>query len=107
MEQRGRVLIVDDNKLNVDVLCHILRKDYDIEIAFNGHDCLAKLATFAPQVVLLDIMMPGMDGYEVCRCIKSGPTGEAVHVILVSGKGMAADRVRGGANPIQVMLQLT
>lgn len=95
MEQRGRVLIVDDNRMNVDVLRHILRKDYDFETAFNGDECLAKLPVFSPQVVLLDIMMPGIDGYEVCRRIKSGSLGEGVHVILVSGKGMAADRVRG------------
>jgi PleD family two-component response regulator len=55
MEQRGRVLIVDDNKMNVDVLRHILRKDYDLETAFNGDECLAKSPTFSPQIVLLDI----------------------------------------------------
>jgi diguanylate cyclase len=95
MEPRGRVLIVDDNKINVDVLCHLLHKDYDVGTAFSGSDCLAQLPTFAPQVVLLDIMMPGMDGYEVCRRIKSSAMGDSVRVLLVSGKGMPADRVQG------------
>ena len=95
MEQRGRVLIVDDNALNVDVLRRILRKDYELETADNGDACLAKVSAFKPELVLLDIMMPGIDGYETCRRIKSGPLGNFVQVILVSGKGTTADRVHG------------
>ncbi len=95
MEQRGRVLIVDDNAMNVNVLRRILRKEYELDAAASGEECLAKLSAFKPQLVLLDIMMPGMDGYETCRRIKSGPLGDAVQVILVSGKGTTADRVHG------------
>ena len=95
MEQHGRVLIVDDNAMNVDVLRRILRKEYELDTAANGDECLTKLSAFKPQLVLLDIMMPGMDGYETCRRIKSDPLGESVQVILVSGKGTTADRVHG------------
>ena len=95
MDQRGRVLIVDDNEMNVDVLCRILRKEYELETAATGEECLVTLPAFKPQLVLLDIMMPGIDGYETCRQIKSGPLGDFVQVILVSGKGTTADRVRG------------
>ena len=95
MEQHGRVLIVDDNAMNVDVLRRILRKEYELDTAASGEECLAKLSAFEPQLVLLDIMMPGMDGYETCRRIKSGPLGDSVQVILVSSKGTAADRVQG------------
>jgi diguanylate cyclase (GGDEF)-like protein len=95
MEQHGRVLIVDDNAMNVDVLRRILRKDYELESAADGEECLQKLTTFKPQLVLLDIMMPGIDGYETCRRIKSNPLGEFVQVVLVSGKGTPADRVHG------------
>jgi len=95
MEQQGRVLIVDDNAMNVDVLRRILRREYDLETAASGDECLDKLSAFRPQLVLLDIMMPGMDGYETCRRIKSGPLGDTVQVVLVSGKGTAADRVHG------------
>ena len=95
MEKRGRILIVDDNAMNVDVLRRILRKDYELDTAASGDDCLAKLSAFRPQLVLLDIMMPGMDGYETCRRIKSGPLGDSVQVILVSGKGTTADRLHG------------
>ena len=95
MEQHNRVLIVDDNPMNVDVLRRILRKEYQLATAASGDECLARLSEAAPQLVLLDIMMPGLDGYETCRRIKTGPLGDSVQVILVSGKGTAADRVRG------------
>ena len=95
MESRGRVLIVDDNAMNVDVLRRILRKEYELDTAASGDECLAKLSAFKPQLVLLDIMMPGMDGYETCRQIKSSAIGEFVQVILVSGKGSTAERVKG------------
>jgi DNA-binding response OmpR family regulator len=94
-QQRGRVLIVDDNAMNVDVLRRILRKEFELETAASGRECLAKLPVFHPHLILLDIMMPGLDGYETCRRIKSSVTGDSVQVILVSGKGTAADRVRG------------
>lgn len=95
MNERGRILIVDDNAMNRDILCRILRKDYDLETAEDGQQCLSRLPEFHPQLVLLDIMMPGIDGYEVCRRIKSGEENSGVQVILVSGKGSTAERLRG------------
>ena len=95
MEHRGRVLIVDDNAINVDVLRRLLRKEYELETADSGEECLAKVSTFKPELVLLDIMMPGIDGYETCRRIKSSAIGEFMQVILVSGKGSTGERVRG------------
>ena len=95
MEQLGRVLVVDDNVTNVNILCRLLRKDYEVATADSGEECLTKMAAFKPQLVLLDIMMPGIDGYEACRRIKSSAIGEFVQVILVSGKGSTAERVKG------------
>jgi DNA-binding response OmpR family regulator len=94
-EQRGRVLIVDDNAMNVDVIRRILRKEYELDFAASGEECLAKLPTFKPHLVLLDIMMPGMDGYETCRRIRASSSEELIQVIFVSGRGTAADRVHG------------
>jgi response regulator RpfG family c-di-GMP phosphodiesterase len=95
MDQHGRILIVDDNATNVDILRRLLRKDYELAVAGNGEECLAIVPTFKPQLVLLDIMMPGMDGYEACRRIKFSAIGDFVQVILVSGKGSAAERIKG------------
>ena len=95
MEQHGRVLIVDDNATNVDILRRLLRKDFELAAAASGEECLSLLPAFKPQLVLLDIMMPGIDGYETCRRIKSSAIGEFVQVILVSGKGSTAERVKG------------
>jgi putative two-component system response regulator len=94
-QQRGRILIVDDNATNLDILRRLLRKDFELESAASGEECLAKMPDFKPQLVLLDIMMPGIDGYETCRRIKSSVIGDFVQVILVSGKGSAPERVRG------------
>ena len=95
MTNQGRILIVDDIPTNVDILRRILRKDYDLDTAASGEECLAKLPTFKPQLVLLDIMMPGIDGYETCRRIKSSDLGPFIQIILVSGKGSAAERLQG------------
>ena len=67
MTPKGRILIVDDIPTNVDILRRILRKDYDLETAASGEECLAKVPAFKPQLILLDIMMPGIDGYVACR----------------------------------------
>ncbi len=98
MSTKGRILIVDDVPTNVDILRRILRKDYDLETAASGEECLAKLAAFDPQLVLLDIMMPGIDGFETCRRIKASDRGGSIQVILVSGKGSLAERLNGYAS---------
>ncbi len=92
---RGRVLIVDDNPMNVDILRRILRKEFVLQTATNGQECLDLIPEFRPQLVLLDIMMPGLSGYEVCERIKSGAVGGLVPVILVSGKGSPEDIQKG------------
>jgi putative two-component system response regulator len=88
-------MLVDDMPANIDILQRLLRKEYDLEAASSGEECLAKIPNFRPHLVLLDIMMPGMDGYETCRRIKAGSGNDPVQVILVSGKGSTAERLRG------------
>ena len=93
--ERGRVLVVDDHPMNRDILRKILHAEYDVKTAADGEECIRSVAEFRPHLVLLDIMMPGIDGYEVCRRIKSDTAGTFVQVILVSGKGSAAERLQG------------
>jgi DNA-binding response OmpR family regulator len=95
MTQRGRILIVDDDASVVRLLHWILHKEYEVWTAGSGAAALEAIPEFKPQLVLLDVMMPGIDGYETCRQIKFGPLGAFTQVILVSGKATAAERVRG------------
>ncbi len=90
-----RILIVDDSEMNLEVLEHLLCADYALETAASGEECLEKLLVFCPDLVLLDIMMPGLNGYETCRRIKSSPVGNFTQVILISGKASPAERLEG------------
>ncbi len=92
---KDRILIVDDCRVSVSILEDLLAGDYELEQAFSGEECLEKLPIFRPELVLLDIVMPGIDGYDVCRKIKSSPMGAFIQVILISGKASAAERLRG------------
>ncbi|MFZ5829597.1 MAG: response regulator [Planctomycetota bacterium] len=91
----ARILIVDDCEINRKILQKLLRKEYTLECAVDGEDCLRKVEAFDPRVVLLDVMMPGLDGYEVCRQVKSAAANRFRQVILLSGRGTAAERLRG------------
>jgi two-component system cell cycle response regulator len=92
----ARVLVVDDILSNVKLLEAKLSAEYfDVVTAFNGMECLAKVAEAAPDIVLLDVMMPGMDGFEVCRRIKSDPKTAHVPVVMVTALDQPSDRVAG------------
>ena len=92
----ARVLVVDDILSNVKLLEAKLTAEYfDVVTAFNGLECLAKMDQSTPDIVLLDVMMPGMDGFEVCRRIKSDPKTAHVPVVMVTALDQPSDRVAG------------
>ena len=92
----ARVLVVDDILSNVKLLEAKLSAEYfDVVTAFNGLECLARVAEAAPDIVLLDVMMPGMDGFEVCRRIKGDPKTAHVPVVMVTALDQPSDRVAG------------
>ena len=91
----NRILIVDDCPINLKILKELLRGEYEIASALSGEEGLQKVREFSPELILLDIMMPGLDGYEVCRQIKEGPLGKFTQVILVSGKASTPERLKG------------
>ncbi|GAA0252601.1 Response regulator PleD [Methylorubrum aminovorans] len=92
----ARVLIVDDLYPNVRLLETKLSLEYfDVVVAMNGPDALAICEKGACDVVLLDVMMPGMDGFEVCRRLKSNPATAHLPVVIVTALDQPADRLRG------------
>jgi len=92
---KRKILIVDDDEINVGILKELLEEQYALATASSGQQCLEKIGRFKPDLVLLDIVMPGMDGYETCRRIKSDPQSETAHVILVSSKISIESRLKG------------
>ena len=94
-EPRPKILVVDDIPSNVHVLSRILKDDYDIYFATDGEKALDLVQARMPDLVLLDIMMPGMDGFEVCRRIKSDPATHDIPVIFISAKSEVEDETRG------------
>jgi len=79
-----RILIVDDVQANVDVLVAALRDDYKLSIALDGQGALRSVKKAPPDLVLLDVMMPGMDGYEVCRRLRSDPETHELPVMFLT-----------------------
>ena len=94
--QRNLVLIVDDVPMNVQVLGEALSRDYRIRVATRGEDALAIAAgADKPDLILLDVMMPGMDGYEVCRRLRAEAATKNIPVIFVTAKGEVEDEEKG------------
>ena len=93
---RQTILVVDDAPENIDVLRGILGGDYKVKVAINGEKALKiAFSDNPPDLVLLDVMMPGMDGYEVCRTLKEDPRTRKVPVIFVTAKGEVEDEALG------------
>jgi len=92
----ARVLVVDDILSNVKLLEAKLSAEYfEVATAYNGAEALAKIEEHEPDIVLLDVMMPGMDGFEVCRRIKQNPITAHLPVVMVTALDQPADRVTG------------
>ena len=95
--RKSRVLVVDDNAQNLELIMEYLRDVEGVETvsAVDGVDALEKVAQCPPDLILLDIMMPRMSGFEVCRKIKSDPTTRDTPVIMVTALNELTDIERG------------
>lgn len=95
-DMKPRILVVDDEPFYTEVLNNLLRKDYDMVIAENGQQAL-QLAVNDPQpdLILLDILLPDIDGYEVCSRLKADPSTSEIPVIFLSAKSDVDDEVKG------------
>jgi putative two-component system response regulator len=94
-DSRPMILIVDDNATNIDLLVNTLKAGHRLGIAKSGPKALAFAAKQKPDLVLLDIMMPEMDGYEVCRRLKADPQTAAIPVIFITAMSETSDKTRG------------
>ena len=96
-----RVLIVDDVKANVDVLVEALRNEYKLSVALDGSKALDAVDRNPPDLVLLDIVMPGLDGYEICRRLRAAEATRELPIMFLSSLEDVKDKARGfevGAN---------
>src|SRR5438128_10291689 len=92
----ARILVVDDVPANVKLLEARLSAEYfDVLTAANGAEALQICQRAECDIILLDVMMPDMDGFEVCRRLKSDPTTHFIPVVMITALDSAADRVRG------------
>ena len=90
--RRSRVLIADDNEPNRELLeVYLADIDCDIATAVDGKDTLDKVATFHPDVILLDVMMPKLSGFEVCQRLKADPATSPIMVLMVTALGELGD----------------
>ena len=96
MSSPARILVVDDTPANVKLLAELLTyKGYSVATAASGEEGLKQVAERHPDLVLLDIMMPGLNGYEVCRTIRADPATSMLPVVLVTSLDPGQERIKG------------
>jgi DNA-binding response OmpR family regulator len=95
MQNRKKILTVDDNPDNNAIIEELFGDHYDLRTATTGEEALQIARDFRPDLILLDIMMPGMDGYEVCRRLRKFSTLSETKIIMVTAKGDLEDKISG------------
>ncbi|MFE4600272.1 response regulator transcription factor [Kitasatospora indigofera] len=92
----GRVLVVDDDPTVAEVVTgYLIRAGYRVDRAADGHEALARAAATRPDLVVLDLMLPGLDGLEVCRRLRAAEGGERLPVVMLTARGEESDRILG------------
>ncbi|MBT3226656.1 MAG: response regulator [Deltaproteobacteria bacterium] len=97
MEDQKTILVVDDTPENIDVLVGILKQFYKVKAAPSGEKALKSAGKKPPDLILLDIMMPEMDGYQVLEQLKTDPVTVNIPVVFVTGMSDNADQEKGMA----------
>jgi len=92
---RPKILVVDDQPLNIRLLHELLRNDFDVFMATDGLQAITKAQSLSPDLILLDVVMPGMDGYEVCQRLKADTLTTDIPIIFVTAHFDEEDEVRG------------
>ena len=95
IDRKPILLVVDDVESNIDILLNALGEDYAIRVATNGVNALDSVKRVRPDLILLDVMMPGMDGFEACRRLKDDPTTQDIPVIFVTALNETMHKIKG------------
>ncbi|MDY0387725.1 MAG: response regulator [Methanolobus sp.] len=95
MSYRNKVLIVDDEQAIVELMGLYLKSDYEVIPAYSGQEALDKVKSEKPDIILLDVMMPDMNGYEVCRVLKTSVETQFLPVVMVTALSGKDDRIKG------------
>ena len=95
MTEKIKIMIVDDDPTNVEIVTEILEENYQLKSVFSGEEALETVFEYQPDILLLDIMMPGIDGYEVCKIVKADERLPNILILLVSAKAMATEMEKG------------
>jgi two-component system cell cycle response regulator len=90
-----RILVVDDNPSNLEILHEILDGEYSVDTACDGREAIRIASEHLPRVVLLDVMLPGIDGYETCRRLRALPGMHQALIVMLSAKAMPSERALG------------
>ena len=93
--RRQTILIAEDTPANIDILIEALADRYDISVAINGESVLESVKAISPDLILLDVVMPGMDGYDVCKNLKEDPNTKDIPIIFLTSLSMADNEERG------------
>ena len=97
MSDTNRVLIADDNAANCELLeAYLAQLDCEIEFATDGQDTLDKVESFGPDLILLDVMMPRLSGFEVCKILKDDPEKRRIMILMVTALNEIGDSERAG-----------
>ncbi|MEG3639196.1 diguanylate cyclase domain-containing protein [Magnetococcus sp. PR-3] len=95
-DDKSRVLIVDDDRMNINILNDILKQDYKVKVAMDGEQALERaLSDPQPDLILLDIVMPGMDGFEACKRLQLDPRTVEIPIIFITAKNSEKDEIKG------------
>ncbi|MCB6182887.1 diguanylate cyclase [Leeia sp. TBRC 13508] len=92
---RPKLLIVDDQVMNIQVIREIFKADYDVFFAMNGQQGIEQVRNLMPDLILLDVVMPDMDGYSVCTLLKDDPATANIPIIFITGKQSQDDELEG------------
>jgi len=93
--EKQKILVIDDEKANCLLMAQILKNDYTVYVSTNSSEALEVIKRNTPDVILLDIIMPELDGYEVLKILKANPATEKIPVIFITGLNNEEDYIKG------------